>query len=138
MDSFCWIGLVVLCSLWIKALVVGMRSKLLSALHGANPVLMEIGHRDIVLCVWAVFPIFSILAISMARSKNTGKGKVPSSSMERAVKKRKVDTSQTIKKGKGKRRDLSSESEEASESEDEEIKAMFTEASNSEQDKWAQ
>ena len=51
----------------------------------------------------------------MARSKTIGKGKAPSSSMERTMKKRKFDTSQTIKKGKGKRRDSSSESEEASE-----------------------
>ena len=48
----------------------------------------------------------------MARSNNTGKGKAPSSSMERTVKKRKSDTSQTIKKGNGKRRDSSSDSEE--------------------------
>ena len=74
----------------------------------------------------------------MARSKNTGKGKAPSCSMKRAVKKRKSDTSQTIKKGKGKQRDSSSKSEEASESEDEEIEAMFAEASDSEQEKWAQ
>ena len=74
----------------------------------------------------------------MERSKNTGKGKAPSSSMERAVKKRKFDTSQPIKKGKGKRRDSSSESEEVSKSEDEEIEAMFAEASNSEQEKCAQ
>ena len=91
-----------LCSLWIRALAVGMGRKLLSDLHGASPVLMEIGHWDIVLCVWAVFSIFSILSISMERSKNTRKGKEPSSSMERSVKKRKADTSQTIKKGKGK------------------------------------
>ena len=138
MDSFCWLGLVVLCSLWIRALAVGMGRKILSDLHGANLILMEIGYWDIVLCVWAIFAIFSILAISMARSKNTGKGKAPSSSMERAVKKRKADTSQTIKKGKGKRRDSSSESEEASKRKDEEIEAMFTEASDSEQEKWAQ
>ena len=74
----------------------------------------------------------------MARFKNTGKGKAPSSSMERAVKKRKSDTSQPIKKGKGKRRDSSSESEEVSESDDEEIEAMFSKASDSEQEKWAQ
>ena len=43
--------------------------------------------------IWAILVIFTILAISMARSKNTGKGKAPSSSMERAVKKRKADTS---------------------------------------------
>ena len=45
------------------------------------------------LCIWAMLAIFAILAISMARSKNTGKGKAPSSSMERAMKKQKADTS---------------------------------------------
>ena len=125
-------------SLWIRASTVGMRRKFLSELNGTSPILMEMDYWDVVLCVWAVFfSIFAILAISMARSKNTGKGKAPNS-MERAVKKRKSDTSQTIKKGKGKRRDSSSESEEASESEDEEIEAMFAEASDSEQEKWAQ
>ena len=74
----------------------------------------------------------------MARSKNIGKGKAPSSSMERAVKIRKADTLQTIKKGKRKRRGSSSETEEASESKDEEIEAMFTESSYSEREKWAQ
>ena len=88
--------------------------------------------------VWAVFAIVSILSVSIARSKNIGKGKAPSSSMERAVKKMKADTSQTIKKGKGKRRDSSFESEEESESEDEEIEAMFAEYSDSEREKWAQ
>ena len=63
---------------------------------------MEIGYWDVILYVWVVFVVFSILAISMARSKNTGKGKAPSSSMERAVKKKKSDTSHTINKGKGK------------------------------------
>ena len=137
MDSFCWLGLVVLCSLWIRALADGMGRKLLSELNETSPIFIEMGYCDIVLYVWVVFAIVSILAISMARSKNIGKGKAPSSSMERAVKKRKVDTSQTIKKGKGKRRDSSSESEEASESE-EEIEAMFAESSNSEREKWAQ
>ena len=54
------------------------------------------------------------------------------------MKKRKVDTSQTVKKGKGKRNDSSFESEEASESEDEEIEAMFAESSESEWEKWGQ
>ena len=121
MDSFCWLGLVVLCSLWIRALVNGMGRKLLSELNRASPILMEMGCWDVVLYVWAVFSIFSIISISMARSKNIRKGKAPSTSMERVVKKRKTDTSQTIKKGKGKQRGSSSESEEASESEDEEI-----------------
>ena len=103
MDSLGWFGLVVLFSWWLRASSAdGMGRKFLSDLHGASPVLMEIGYWDVALCVWAVFSIFSILEISMARSKNTGKGKAPSSSMERAVKKRKSDTSQTIKKGKGK------------------------------------
>ena len=137
MDFFRWLGLVVFCSLWIRALVDGMGRKLLSDLHGASPILLEIGYWDIALYVWAVFFVFAILSISMARSKNTGKGKAPSSSMERAVKKRKADTSQTIKKGKGQRRDSSSESEEASESDDEDIEAMFPESSDSEQEKWA-
>ena len=61
--------------------------------------------------------------------KHLKKGKAPSSSMERAVKKRKADTSQTVKKGKGKQKDSSSESEEAFESKDEEIEAMFAESS---------
>ena len=40
-----------LCSLWIRALAVGMGRKFLSNLQEASPVLMEIGHWDIVLCV---------------------------------------------------------------------------------------
>ena len=133
MDSLGWFGLVVLFSWWLRASSAdGMRRKFLSDLHGASPVLFEIGYWDVVFCVWAVFSVFYILAISMARSKNTGKGKAPSFSMERAVMKRKANTSLTIKKGKGKRRDSSSKSEEASNSDDEEIEAMFTEASDSE------
>ena len=81
MDWVGWFGLVVFCSLWIRASTVGMGRKFLSDLHGASPVLMEIGYWDVSLCVWAVFAIFSILAISMARSKDTGKGKAPNSSM---------------------------------------------------------
>ena len=49
------------------------------------------------------------------------------------MKKRKSDSSRPIKKGKGKQIDSSSESEEISESDDEEIEAMFAEASESEQ-----
>ena len=130
MDLFGWLGLVVFCSWWVRASADGMGRKFLSELNEASPILMEMGCWDIV-CIWAMFSIFSILAISMARSKNLGKDKAPSSSMERAVKKRKADTSQ-IKKGKGKRRDSSFESEEASESEDEEIEAMFAESSDPE------
>ena len=139
MDLFRWLGLVVLCSWWLKAFVAdSMGRKMLTEMRGINPILMEMGCWDIVLCVWAMLSIFAILAISMERSKNIGKGKASRSSMERAVKKRKADTSQAVKKGKGKRRDSSSESEEASESEDEEIEAMFAESSDSEREKWAQ
>ena len=93
MDWFGWLGLVVLCSLWIRGSAIGMGKKLLSELNGASPILMEMGYWGIVLCTWVVFAVVAILAISMARSKNVGKGKAPSSSMERAVKKRKSDTS---------------------------------------------
>ena len=69
----------------------------------------------------------------MARSKNIGKGKAPGSSMKRAVKKRKSDSSPPVKKGKGKKIESSSESEEVSESDDDdEIEAMFVEGSESE------
>ena len=74
----------------------------------------------------------------MARSKNIGKGKASSSSMEQAVKKRKPNASQPVKKKKGKRIASSSESEELSDSDnDEEIEAMFAEDSESDQEKWA-
>ena len=102
MDLFRWLGLVVFCSWWIRESAVGMGRMFLSELNGASSILMEMGYGDIVLYVWVVFAIVAILAVSMARSKNIGKGKASSSSMERAVKKRKVDTLQTIKKGKGK------------------------------------
>ena len=83
----------VLCSWWFRASATdGMGRKMLTELHGISPILMEMGCWDIVLCVWAMFSIFAILAISMARSKNIGKGKAPSSSMERSVKKWKADT----------------------------------------------
>ena len=71
----------------------------------------------------------------MARSKNTGKGKASSSYMEQAVKKRKPDASQPVKKGKRKQIASSSESVELSDSDnDEEIEAMFAEDSESDQE----
>ena len=68
----------------------------------------------------------------MARSKNIGKEKGPTSSMEWAMKKRKSDSSQPVKKGKGKQ----IESSESESSDDDEIEAMFAEDSESEQEKW--
>ena len=103
--------------------------KILTDLERVSPILLEMGLWETVVCVWAILAICAILAISMAISKNTGIGKAPSSSMERAVKKRKADTSQIVKKWKGKWKYSSSESEEANESEDEEIEAMFANSS---------
>ena len=110
-----------------------MGRKALSDMHGANPVLFETGFWDLVIYIWAICAIIAILAVSMALSKNIGKGKTPGSFMERAVKKRKSDSSQPVKKGKGKHIE-SSESEEVSESDDDddEIEAMFAEDSESE------
>ena len=140
MDLFGWFWLVVFCTWWFGVSVDGMGRKLLSNLHEAIPVLFETGFWDSVLYVWAICAIMAILAVSMARSKNIGKGKAPSSSMKRAVKKRKSDSSQPVKKGKGKQIESSSESEKVSESDDDddEIEAMFFEGSESEQEKWDQ
>ena len=78
---------------WFTVSVKGMGRKVLSDLHGASPVFFEIGLWDLVIYIWAICAIIAILAISMARSKNIGRSKAPGSSMERAVKKRKSDSS---------------------------------------------
>ena len=114
-----------------------MGRKMLSDVRGASPVLFKTGFWDFIIYIWAIWAIIDIFAISMARSKNIGKGKAPGSSMEQAMKKRKSDSSQPVKKGKGKQIE-SSESEEVSESsDDDEIEAMFAEDSESEHEKWA-
>ena len=103
-----------------------MGRRLLSDVHRASPMLFEkgfLGHDDIYLG-------------HLACSKNIGSGKASSSSMEQVVKKRKSDASHPVKKGKGKRIASSSESEELSDSEDEEIEAMFAEDSEGEHKKW--
>ena len=139
MDLFGWFWLVVFVTWWFGVSADDMGRKFLSDLHEASPVLLETGFWDIMLYVWAICAIIAILAISMARSKNIGKGKAPSFSMERAMKKRKHDSSHPVKKGKGKQIESSSASEEVSESDDDdEIEAMFSEDSESEQEKWAQ
>ena len=89
MDLVGWIWLVVLCSWLLRASGAdSMGRKMLTELHEASSILLEMGCWDIILCIWAILSIFAIFSISMARSKNTGKGKAPSSSMERAVKKK--------------------------------------------------
>ena len=72
--------------------------------------------------MWAILAVLSLIVLSMARTKHTKKGKAASFSMERAVKKRKADTSQVVKKSKGKHKNQSSENEE--ESEDKEIEEI--------------
>ena len=125
------------CTWWLGVSADGMGRKVLSDMYGASPVLIETGFWDLVICIWAICAIIAILAVSMARSKNIGKGKAPGSSMERAMKKRKSDSLQPVKKGKGKQIE-SSESEEVSESsDDDEIEAMFAEDSESKHEKWA-
>ena len=125
--------LVVLCSQLIRASAANdMGRKVLIDLERVSPILLEMGCWETFVYVWAILAIFAILAISMEISKKSRKRKATISSMERAVKKRKADTSQIVKKGKGKRKESSSESE----SEDEEIEAMFAESSELERRKW--
>ena len=117
--------LVVSCTWWFTVSVEGMGRKVLSDLHGASPALFEVGLWDLVIYIWAISAIISILAISMAQSKNIGKGKASGSSMEQAVKKRKSDSSQPVKKGKGKQIEFSKSEEVSESSDDDEIEAMF-------------
>ena len=85
-----WLWLVVLCSRLIRASAVnGIGRKVLTGLERVSPILLEVGCWKTFVCVWTILVILAILAISMARSKNTGKGKATSSSMERAVQKMK-------------------------------------------------
>ena len=128
--------MVLFCAWWLGVSADGMGRKVLSDINGVGPVLFETGFWDLMIYIWAIWAVIAILAISMARSKNVGKGKASSSSMGQAVKKRKSDASQPVKKGKGKRIASSSESEELSDSEDDEIEAMFAEDSESEHEKW--
>ena len=118
MDCIGWLWVTVLCWLVRASATSGMGRKVLNDLERVSSILLEMGCWETFVCVWTILAIFSILAMSMERSKNTGKGKATSSSMERVVKKRKADTSQSVKKGKGKRKGSSSKNEEESESED--------------------
>ena len=132
MDLFCWVWLVFFGTYWLGVSAVSMGRKMLSDVHRASPVLFETGFWDLMIYIWAIWAVISIIAISMARSKNVGKGKASSSSMGQAMKK-KSNASQLVKKGKGKRLASSSESES---SDDEKIEAMFAEDSESEHEKW--
>ena len=135
MNLFCWIWLVLFYAWWLGVSTVSMGRKMLSDVHKASPVLFETGFWDLMIYIWAIWAVIAIIAISMARSKNVRKGKASSSSMGQAMKKRKSDASQPVKKGKGKQIASSSESES---SDDDEIEAMFAEDSESEHEKWTQ
>ena len=67
-----------------------MGRKVLSDVHRASPVLFKTSFWDFLKYFWAIWAIFSILAISMTRSKNIGNEKGLSSSMKRAVEKKEI------------------------------------------------
>ena len=74
MDYVGWLWLVVLCSRLIRASTAnGIGRKVLTDLERVSPILLEMGCWETFVYVWAIVAIFTILAISMARSKNTGK-----------------------------------------------------------------
>ena len=94
--------MILFCDCWLGVSAVSMGRRLLSDVHRASPVLFEKGFWDMMIYIWSIWAVIAIISISMARSKNIGRGKASSSSMEQAVKKRKSDVSQPVKKGKGK------------------------------------
>ena len=83
-----------LCSWLVGASAMkGLGRKVLNDVERVSPIILEMGMWEMFFDVWVVLAVFFVLAISMARSKNTRKRKATSSPMERAVKKRKADTS---------------------------------------------
>ena len=82
MDLFGWILLLLFCDCWMGGYALHMGRRLLLDVHRAGPVLFETGYWDMMIYFWAIWAVIAIIAISMARSKNTGKGKAPRSSME--------------------------------------------------------
>ena len=83
-----------LCSWLVGASAMkGLGRKVLNDVERVSPIILEMGMWEMFFDVWVVLAVFFVLAISMARSNNTRKGKATSSPMERAIKKRKADTS---------------------------------------------
>ena len=102
MDYFGWLWVVALCSWLVGTYAMnGMGRKVLNELERVSPIMLKMSLWEVFVCVWAVLAIFSILAISMARSKNTVKGKATSSSMERVVKKERSIRRKLWKRVKG-------------------------------------
>ena len=60
--------------------VVGQ--KFLRDVGKGSPVLVEMGLWECFLCVWAILAVFSLVVVSMERTKNIGKGKASKFSME--------------------------------------------------------
>ena len=76
MDCVGWLWLVVLCFWLIRAFAAnGMGRKVLTNLERVSLILLKMGCWETFVYVWAILAIFAILALSMARSKNIGKGK---------------------------------------------------------------
>ena len=65
------------CTRWFGVSTYGMGRKVLSDMHGVSPVLFETGFWEFFIYIWAIWAVFSILAISMARSKTSGRKKGP-------------------------------------------------------------
>ena len=78
MVLFVWLDFVV------TTKVVG--HKFFKDMGKGSPILVEMGLWKCFLCVWAILVVLSLVVLSMARTKNTRKGKATISSMERAVK----------------------------------------------------
>ena len=73
--------MVLFCAWWLGVSADSIGRKILSDVHRASPVLFETGFWDMMIYIWAIWAVIAIIAISMARSKNVGRGKAPSSSM---------------------------------------------------------
>ena len=58
--------MVLFCTWWFGVSADSMGRKVLSDMHGASPVLFEIGFWDLVIYIWAICAIIAILAVSMA------------------------------------------------------------------------
>ena len=83
MDCVGWLWVTVLCSWLVRAFdTSGMGRKVLNDLERVSQILLEMGCWETFVCVWTILTVFAIFSISMARSKNTGKRKATSSSME--------------------------------------------------------
>ena len=84
---------------WVVVLVVWLDfvvatkvvgQKFLRDMGKGSLVFVEMGLWECFLSVWAILAVLYLIVVSMARTKNTRKGKDASSSMEQAVKKKRL------------------------------------------------